>query len=297
MAGESGLNITGVVAIMSSASVKSVHVIERFRNGYLHHLPAPEKRHKKAKKRWVVFQGSSESGFFQLKLFKTDSEKMLKAAYTLTKDSLVGTERGTLQSSKKSPPYWAIILNNDTLVFNEVEGGVDGSLGSSGLELKDWDDAVKEYLHSDSWLVFQLTGFTANELHLTLHVTDKYLCLATLNPPKCYKQWPFKHVLQYKARDSVFGFLIGTEDEEATPEYYEVKAESSALASRIVQTLKRKIRGINIPANLPLGIAYAQTDGPPTTQSNNRRQSSDSYDRYTPSPHSRRASSSEFPEP
>ena len=73
---------------------------------------------------------------------------MLKAAYTLTKDSLVGTERGTLQSSKKSPPYWAIILNNDTLVFNEVEGGVDGSLGSSGLELKDWDDAVKEYLHS-----------------------------------------------------------------------------------------------------------------------------------------------------
>ena len=85
--------------------------------------------------------------------------------------------------------------------------------------------------------MFQLTGFTANELHLTLHVTDKYLCLATLNPPKCYKQWPFKHVLQYKARDSVFGFLIGTEDEEATPGRQKDSSDILIILRQLIETI------------------------------------------------------------
>ena len=86
-------------------------------------------------------------GFYQLKIFKNDSEKVLKTAYTLTKDSYVGTERGAIQSKKRSEtstPYWAVILNNDSVVFQEIDGGYR----NSGVDLKDWDLALKEYLPS-----------------------------------------------------------------------------------------------------------------------------------------------------
>ena len=86
-------------------------------------------------------------GFCQLKIFKNDSEKILKTAYTLTKDSYVGTERGAIQSKKRSEtsiPYWAVILNTDSVVFQEIDGGFK----NSGVDLKDWDLALKEQLPS-----------------------------------------------------------------------------------------------------------------------------------------------------
>ena len=38
-------------------------------------------------------------GIFQLKLFKSRKERVLKEAFTVTKETFAGTERGTLQSS------------------------------------------------------------------------------------------------------------------------------------------------------------------------------------------------------
>ncbi|XP_072035779.1 uncharacterized protein [Amphiura filiformis] len=250
---------------MSAERSASHDEIERFRNSYLNHVTIG-KRHKTMKKRWVVFQGNIESGFYQLKIFKNDSEKVLKTAYTLTKESFVGTERGALQSQRKpelSNPYWAVILSNVSVVFQELEDG------GSGMELKDWDEALKEPLPSEGWMVFQITGFTSNELHLTLHITDDCISLATMNPPQCYKQWKLTRLLQYKARESVVCFLISADEEGGTPEYYEVKAETKGLASIIAQTLKRKVRGISITI-------------PP--QASLRRTPSDPYERYTVSP-------------
>ena len=59
---------------------------------------------------------------FQLKIFKKMDEKILKSAYTVNKDTFMGTERGMMQrpGKRKSPiEYWAIMLAADTILFQE----------------------------------------------------------------------------------------------------------------------------------------------------------------------------------
>ena len=89
-----------------------------------------------------------------MKIYKNDKEKILKSSYTLTKETLVGTERGALQKPKKkreNSAYWAVILVTDTVVFQEP---VPCEQGGVGMELRSWDTVVKSYFNNgELWLL------------------------------------------------------------------------------------------------------------------------------------------------
>lgn len=71
------------------------------------------------------------SGLFQLKLYKNDSERVLKTSYTLNSDNFVGTERGEIRKNNVTQSsYFAIVLKDDTVIFGldiDNQGAVEGS--------------------------------------------------------------------------------------------------------------------------------------------------------------------------
>ncbi|XP_022080546.1 uncharacterized protein LOC110973768 [Acanthaster planci] len=240
----------------------------RLRTGYLDQLNLDNG---KVRKRWVIFQGNQQSGLFQLKIYKNDKEKILKSSYTLTKETLVGTERGALQKPKKKrekSAYWAVILVTDTVVFQEPAPWEQGGIG---MELRSWDTVVKSYFSNESWVVKTLKGFVAPEFQMTLHVTRHALSLVTMNPPKCCKRWELSRISDYWSREGIFYFKVDVAS--SAEEDFEMKAESESHARRIRLSLDRVLT----PGGLqPLDLS---TDRPPLPSDR-----APSPERYTPSP-------------
>ncbi|XP_033630821.1 uncharacterized protein LOC117292779 [Asterias rubens] len=242
---------------------------KRLRTGYLDQMNLDNG---KVRKRWVIFQGNQQSGLFQVKIYKNEKEKILKSSFTLTKETLVGTERGALQKPKRkreNSAYWAVILVTDTVVFQEPVPCDDGGIG---MELRSWDTVVKSYFNNESWVVKTLKGFVAPEFQMTLHVTRHALSLVTMNPPKCCKRWELSKISNYWSRDGIFFFKVdaGLSGEAD----FEMKAESEAHARRMRMCLDRELVG---PSSIrPQSL---HSDQPPLPSDR-----APSPERYTPSP-------------
>ncbi|PIK47219.1 hypothetical protein BSL78_15907 [Apostichopus japonicus] len=105
--------------------------ITRYLSANIKHMIYHGKTKKAVKKRWVVFQGNSNTRLFQLKLYKNDSERVLKTSYTLNSDNFVGTERGEIRKNNVTQSsYFAIVLKDDTVIFGldiDNQGAVEGS--------------------------------------------------------------------------------------------------------------------------------------------------------------------------
>ncbi|XP_072168451.1 uncharacterized protein [Diadema setosum] len=218
----------------SSASSSEENLPFRIRAGALHTVDILTG---KTRSRWVVFQGTVRTANFQLKLYKSRSEKVLKSTFTLTKDTYVGTERGSLQSSRRAgrqnapanSDYWAILLETDTIVFTTLE--------SAAVDLHLWNSALKSYFSSESWLVTPIRGFIIPDYQLTVHVNRHALCLATLNPPRCIKRWRLSRIVECSNRAGIVCFTLDADGIDSG--VFELRAETAAQARRIRVALEK----------------------------------------------------------
>lgn len=86
------------------------------------------------------------TGFFQLKIFKSDKEKSLKGAYTISKDNFLGLERGEIRGSKSKKKgictvYLGIILKGGkTICLQESTDSHEEGVPKAG-ELEKWRSA------------------------------------------------------------------------------------------------------------------------------------------------------------
>nr|XP_054762735.1 uncharacterized protein LOC129269283 [Lytechinus pictus] len=224
----------------------------RIRTGYLDQIVCLKTI--KTKKRWVVFQGDLKTGLFQLKIFKKMDEKILKSAYTVNKDTFMGTERGMMQrpGKRKSPiEYWAIMLAADTILFQESKS-VSRDLFVKKMASEDlatWYAFIKSHFFSESWTVFPLKGIVAPEFRMALHLTHHAMCLATLSPPKCCIAWDLKRITQTSIQEETLGFHIDSTGSDAG--YCELKTESKKTAGEIYRILSRHHSKGSIRGALP----------------------------------------------
>eukprot|EP00057_Strongylocentrotus_purpuratus_P005234 XP_003730495.2 PREDICTED: uncharacterized protein LOC100893704 [Strongylocentrotus purpuratus] len=236
----------------------------RIRTGYLDQIVCLKTI--KTKRRWVVFQGDTQNGLFQLKIFKKMDEKILKSAYTVNKDTFMGTERGMMQrpGKRKSPiEYWAIMLAADTILFQESKS-VSRDLFVKKMASEDlatWYAFIKSHFFSESWTVFPLKGIVAPEFRMALHVTHHAMCLATLSPPKCCNAWDLKRIAQFSIQEETLGFHIDSTGSDAG--YCELKTESKKTAGEIFRILSRHHSKGSIRGALPKLPPMEPTVAPP----------------------------------
>ncbi|XP_038066900.1 uncharacterized protein LOC119736935 [Patiria miniata] len=198
----------------------------RIQDGFLTQRTA-----KGSKKRWVVFQGDTSTGIFQLKVFKHSNERILKIAHTISKDTFVGIERGDFEDSTrrgqkpgKTVSYLAILLVTDTILLHDDMPN-----------LVKWHSGFKKYFHSNSWEVVPMTGVATPESKVVLHITQHAISLATINPPKHYQRWQLGKVTEY----GVWGARVYFEmdSSETGNGYFEIKASTLVQANSIGDTI------------------------------------------------------------
>ena len=83
-------------------------------------------------------------GFLYLHIYRKETrqtETNLKKRYEISEDNFVGTERGTIKDRRKQNVlYWAIILEDETLLFKGKEN-VDDTRSS----FENWNEVLKQH--------------------------------------------------------------------------------------------------------------------------------------------------------
>ncbi|XP_033124463.1 uncharacterized protein LOC117122813 [Anneissia japonica] len=211
---------------------------ERLLAGYLNHMDIDKS---KVKKRWIVFQGNLETGLYQIKLYRKNAERVLKRSYTISRENFVGTEKGTLEKSKKSKTqilYWAIILVGETIFFQQQSTST-----WIRSEIEEWNNTFKSHFDSVSNLVFPKKGFALSDDQLSLHLSSQSLSLVSLNPPKCYVKWELSRVHGCRINENVLGFHINSSGSDAG--YFEIKCDSHSTCRRIRSAIEGPVCQIN----------------------------------------------------
>lgn len=214
--------------------------IVRYLSTNVHHMIVTGKKKKKTiKQRWVVFQGNSSTNLYQMKIFKNDTERVLKTSYTVTRENFVGTERGEIRKGNNGQScYFAILLKDDTILFHR-DINEDPSESEEQVDLfSKWESALGDIFENDSWTVYPRRGLQTSELKVVLYCTRYSVSFGTLNPPKCFCQYLSKDMADCR----VDGDFLVIEMADETQGSIEVKCERWD-TSEIKQAVKKSISG------------------------------------------------------
>lgn len=259
---------------MTESDVNTSESSTRLLCGYIDHRNL--EKTSEIKQRWTVFQGNEKTGFFQLKIFKSDKEKSLKGAYTISKDNFLGLERGEIRGSRSKKKgictvYLGIILKGGkTICLQESTDSHEEGVPKA-VELDNWRSAFLSHFFCESWIVFPKKGLQSQEFQMTLHATSYYLSLVTLSPPRSHKVWNMEDIIQCECQGDLFLFHITGNE---TGGSFELRAESPQEARHINQTVKRMVSSRRHGSKTGLKLEV-----PPALP----RRSSD-VNRYSPSP-------------